>query len=219
MINKLIILIGFAFLSQTMIYGQKEAANESKIMTVVEKMPEFKGGQSELFVYLGTNIKYPQEAKDKGIEGKVYINFIVNKEGLIKNAKVIKGIDPLLDAEALRLVKHMPDWTPGEQGGQKVSVSYNLPITFKLGIEHLLEMNSNENYQKGVNFVGREYYTKAIKMFTLSINQYPKHIDSYYNRGICYFKKGEKEAACKDWTKAKELGDKGAANLLEKHCQ
>jgi protein TonB len=96
-------------------------------------MPEFKGGQKEFINYIVANVKYPQEAKEKGITGKVFIEFIVNKKGKVTTARVLESVDPLLDAEALRVISTMPDWIPGEnENGKPVNVSMALPINFRL---------------------------------------------------------------------------------------
>ena len=105
---------------------------KEEVYTIVERMPEFSGGRDALFEYLGTNIKYPPKAKAKNIQGKVYVNFIVSRDGSIRDAKVIRKVHKLLNKEALRVIKTMPNWIPGMQRGKTVSVSYNLPINFKL---------------------------------------------------------------------------------------
>ena len=110
----------------------KEEPLEKDVYTIVENMPEFPGGQDSMFYFLAKNIIYPKEAKEKGIEGKVYVNFTVNKDGSIGDVKVIRGVHPLLDNEAVRVVKSFPKWKPGIQRGELVRVSYNLPITFKM---------------------------------------------------------------------------------------
>ncbi len=104
----------------------------SGVMTIVEEMPEFKGGQDKLFQYLGENVKYPPEAKANGISGKVYLNFVVDTDGEIRNIRVLRGVHPLLDAEAIRVVSGMPKWNAGKQRGKAVNVSFNLPINFVL---------------------------------------------------------------------------------------
>lgn len=101
-------------------------------VAIAEVMPEFEGGAGKLFEYLSRTLKYPELAKSTGIQGKVFVQFVVDKKGKIKDAKVIQGINSLLDKEALRVVESMPDWTPGRQHGKPVSVIYNLPISFKL---------------------------------------------------------------------------------------
>lgn len=97
-----------------------------------EVWPEFIGGTAKLFEYLSKNLKYPELAKSTGISGKVFIQFVVDKNGKIKDVQVLQGINPLLDKEALRVVEAMPDWKAGKQHGKHVSVIYNLPISFKL---------------------------------------------------------------------------------------
>ncbi|MEO5569595.1 MAG: energy transducer TonB [Bacteroidia bacterium] len=103
-----------------------------KIFTVVEEMPQFPGGgEAALLQYLKNNIKYPPLARENGIEGTVYVTFIVDKDGKVKEPKLLRGVTGL-DDEALRVVGHMPDWKPGKQNGRTVAVQYNLPIRFTL---------------------------------------------------------------------------------------
>jgi len=110
----------------------EEEVMEEEIFTIVEKMPEFPGGTEQLFRYLGKNIEYPPMAKDAGIKGKVYVTFVVDKDGSIKDVKVLRGIGGGCDEEAIRVVKGMPKWNPGKQRGKAVRVQYNLPINFIL---------------------------------------------------------------------------------------
>lgn len=105
---------------------------QGEVFMVVEQMPEFPGGFVALKEYVRANLQYPKNALEKGIEGKVYVNFMVSKTGAVSNAKVAKSTEPLLDEEALRIVKSMPNWTPGKQHGEAVEVSYTLPIDFNL---------------------------------------------------------------------------------------
>ncbi|MBQ8606775.1 MAG: energy transducer TonB, partial [Bacteroidaceae bacterium] len=97
-----------------------------------EKMPEFPGGTAELMKWLVQNIKYPTICQKNGIQGRVIVQFVVDKDGVICDPYVIKGVDPYLDKEALRLVRKMPVWKPGIQKGKPVRVKYTLPITFRL---------------------------------------------------------------------------------------
>jgi len=97
-----------------------------------EHMPEFKGGDEGLFRFLKDNLKYPAFAKENGIKGKVFVQFVVGKNGKIRDVKILRGVNKLLDKEAIRVVKEMPEWTPGRQNGKNVSVIYNLPINFVL---------------------------------------------------------------------------------------
>jgi protein TonB len=112
----------------------EEVVEEEEIFTVVEQMPEFPGGVQEMYKYLGKNIKYPEVAKEAGIQGKVYVSFVVGKDGSIDDVKVLRGIPggKMCDEEAVRVVKNMPNWNPGKQRGKAVKVSYMLPVQFTL---------------------------------------------------------------------------------------
>lgn len=105
---------------------------EPQIFTIVEEMPSFPGGEAELFKYLGKAIKYPDIAKDAGISGVVYMTFVVDENGKVRDPKVLRGIGGGCDEEATRVVKSMPAWDPGKQRGKPVRVQYNLPIRFTL---------------------------------------------------------------------------------------
>ena len=109
-----------------------EEIKEQEIFTVVESMPEFPGGMGTLMTYLAKHIKYPPLAKESGIQGKVFINFVVEPDGSISNVKVLRGIGGGCDEEAVRVVKNMPKWKPGMQRGKPVRVSFNLPVKFTL---------------------------------------------------------------------------------------
>lgn len=111
---------------------EEEEIVEAEIFTVVESMPEFPGGTGELYKYLGNSIKYPPLAKESGIQGRVFVNFVVEPDGSISNVKVLRGIGGGCDEEAVRVVENMPSWKPGKQRGKAVRVSYNLPIKFTL---------------------------------------------------------------------------------------
>ena len=99
---------------------------------IVETMPSFRGGQQKLFEFLGNNLVYPQEAKEAGIEGQVFVEFYIEKDGSVTDGKVLKGIGYGCDEEALRVIGLMPKWYPGKQRGKAVRVRYTLPINFKL---------------------------------------------------------------------------------------
>jgi protein TonB len=113
-------------------FAQKTENTEEEIFTVVEQPPIFPGGMQALGKYLSDNLKYPKKAARKNKQGTVYVNFVVNRVGEIVDIKVLKGIGFGLDEEAMRVVKNMPTWVPGTQGGKTVSVRYNLPIKFLL---------------------------------------------------------------------------------------
>lgn len=112
---------------------EEEEPEEAEIFEVVEKMPEFpNGGMVGLMQFLSKNIKYPPIAQENGTQGRVIVQFVVNKDGSIVDAKVIRSVDPYLDKEALRVINAMPKWNPGEQRGKPVRVKYTVPVTFRL---------------------------------------------------------------------------------------
>jgi protein TonB len=101
-------------------------------VAMVEQKPSFPGGDAAMMKWLGENISYPAAASEEGVEGRVTVQFIVEKDGSVTNVIVVRGKHPALDAEAVRVVKKMPKWTPGRNNGQPVRVTYNLPVTFRL---------------------------------------------------------------------------------------
>ncbi len=111
---------------------QEEENEPQGVFDVVENMPEYPGGAPEMMKYLATNVKYPEEAFSKGIEGRVILTFIVEKDGSISNVKVAKSVNEAIDAEAVRVVESMPKWKPGKQNGKEVRVKYTIPVTFRL---------------------------------------------------------------------------------------
>jgi len=103
-----------------------------EIHTFVEEWPAFPGGDTARIMYLNENLKYPKIAKETGIQGAVYVSFVVEKDGSITNVKILRGIGGGCDEEALRVINAMPKWNPGRQNGKEVRVQFNMPITFKL---------------------------------------------------------------------------------------
>ena len=113
-------------------YGAMEASDANPVFQVVEVMPEFPGGMAECLTFLGKNIKYPVQSQQAGVQGKVIVQFVVEKDGSVSNPKVVRSIDPDLDGEAVRVISIMPKWKPGMQKGQAVGVKYTVPVTFRL---------------------------------------------------------------------------------------
>ena len=105
---------------------------ENKVFDVVEENPSFPGGQAALMQWLNENIKYPVIAAENCIQGRVIVQFVVSKTGSISDVRVVRGVDPSLDKEAVRVVSNMPNWTPGRQNGTTVNVRFTLPVTFRL---------------------------------------------------------------------------------------
>ena len=104
----------------------------SQTFNVVEKMPQYPGGEKELMNFIGRNIRYPIIAQENGIQGRVIVRFVVSSTGKVSDVQVLRSLDPSCDKEAVRVIKMLPEWIPGEQNGEKVAVYYTLPITFKL---------------------------------------------------------------------------------------
>ncbi len=110
---------------------QKEEATD-EIFVVVENQPEFPGGNAAMMKFLSDNIKYPVIAQENGLQGRVITNFVVERDGSITDVQVVRGVDPSLDREAIRVIQSMPRWKPGQQRGQPVRVRFTLPVVFRL---------------------------------------------------------------------------------------
>ncbi|HET6557851.1 MAG TPA: TonB family protein, partial [Prolixibacteraceae bacterium] len=170
--------------SATTVYGDKGKNGvilitlkkvENDVYTLVEQMPEFPGGEEALKIYMASNIKYPEIALENGIQGKVFISFVVNKEGRISNAKVMRSIDPALDQEALRVVESMPSWIPGKQNGKEVDVEYTLPVEFKFPKELRNKNTTAIGYASYSDpaFPGGE---EALKAYIAATKKYPADV-------------------------------------------
>ena len=110
----------------------EEEVVEQEIFQIVEEMPAFPGGEGKLMEYVAKNIKYPQIARETGIQGRVFVGFVVEPDGSISNVKLLRGIGGGCDEEAMRVIKSLPKWKPGKQRGKAVRVSYQIPVFFKL---------------------------------------------------------------------------------------
>ena len=119
------------------IIEEEDQGHNDLVYPMVEEMPKFPGGEEELYKYLVTNLRFPQQAKVKGFNGIVYVTFVINEDGSISDVKVLRGIGMGCDEEAVRVVKSMPSWEPGKQRGKPVKVQYNLPVRFKYDGEPL----------------------------------------------------------------------------------
>jgi len=156
------VFLFFVFISE-LVFSQTKGINidssqninEEKIFTIVEEMPQFSGGDAQMFKYISSTIQYPQNAKEMGIQGKVFVSFTIDTTGEIKDIELIKGVSILKDTleanknnlnkialfrkaidemneQALSVVRNMPKWNPGKQNGKAVKVRYTLPISFNL---------------------------------------------------------------------------------------
>ncbi len=127
-------LLLLAFLTGRILFAQEEDTTSVKAYDSVDVRPDFPGGMPAFFAFLAENMKYPMKASRNGIQGRVYIQFVIGKDGLIEkeSVMVVKGVDPLIDDEAVRVVKLAPPFTPGSQDGKPVRVRMILPIIFSL---------------------------------------------------------------------------------------
>ena len=117
----------FSFMTST-----AQTKKNNMVFDVVEVMPQFPGGQIAMLKYIMENIKYPKQIMEEGIQGRVTVSFIVEKDGRVSNVRLLRSVQSALDKEAIRVVKSMPKWTPGKQNGKPVRVRFNLPVMFKL---------------------------------------------------------------------------------------
>jgi tonB family C-terminal domain len=123
----MMLVLLFSFMTST-----AQTKKNDMVFDVVEVMPQFPGGQIAMLKYIMENIKYPEQAMKEGIQGRVAVRFIVEKDGSISDVKPILSVHPLLNKEAVRVVKSMPKWSPGKQNGKPVRVRFNVPVMFKL---------------------------------------------------------------------------------------
>ncbi len=128
------LIFSIVFLFSTVLCQAQAKENKSKegVYAIVEEMPVYPGGEEALRNDLAANIKYPEEAKKSGIQGKVYVTFVVDELGKITDAKIARGVDPALDKESLRVMSNLKTWKPGMEKGKAVKVAYTVPIKFAL---------------------------------------------------------------------------------------
>jgi len=129
------LLILFTLFTPQFIFSQQDSTNKTEEVIfdgIAETMPEYPGGQAEMIKFIIKNIEYPTIAQENNISGKVYVRFVVEKDGNISDIKVVRGVSPELDQEAIRVIKMMPKWKPGTQRGEPVRVTFTLPINFTL---------------------------------------------------------------------------------------
>jgi protein TonB len=118
--------------SNDSIADEPSTIDEDKVFDVVDIMPQFPGGGSALIEYLALSVKYPVVAEENGIQGRVVCTVVIEKDGSVNEVKVVRSVDPSLDKEAIRVLRSMPRWIPGENNGMPCRVKYTLPVTFKL---------------------------------------------------------------------------------------
>lgn len=129
----------------TLVGKPVEVTADDNIYNEVDKMPEYPGGVNELLKYLSKNVRYPEAAKKAKKQGRVVVQFVVDKEGNITNPSVVRGVDKDLDAEAVRVISSMPRWTPGMQDGKAVAVKYTIPVMFRLNTDTKKNVDSQKD--------------------------------------------------------------------------
>lgn len=173
----------------------KKVDNDS-IYNTVEVMPEYPGGIEMLAKYISENIKYPEEAKEKGISGRVFVNFVIEKDGSVTNVKVMRSIGELCDNEAVRVIKAMPKWKPGMQKGKPVRVSYIIPINFKLDDG---DSTKKGNGLEGTSWEGTGKGTKDKTNYTMHMTmEIESATAGYFVMTLTSEKKGKTEVVFQD---------------------
>ncbi len=218
-------LMGF-FITRAQEGERKMGINDSSVIfNYVESMPEFAGGEVALMKFLSSNISYPSLESDANIQGRVILKFVVDTTGKVNDVSITRSASPGLDAEAMRVVKMLPNFKPGEQDGKKVLVYYHLPIVFKLETDKSIDQNVVEKQNRDADFRAADLfiqtgkYTAAIQSLKLSIKKYPHDYLSYEYIGLCKFKLNNTKAACKSYKKALKNKSPTAAVFLSANCK
>lgn len=193
-----------------------------QIFSFVEQMPEFPGGDNELMKFIGANVKYPNMERDNDIQGKVIVRFVVDEEGKVTDATVLRGVSPGLDKEALRVVNMLPNFKPGKQQGKPVKVYYNLPLVFKLtddkpkevGADYAAQLQLKQmedaDFKSGVMYTADANYKTALKYFRKSLAKKNDPI-THATMAAVYQRMGDKKNACKSAT----LAEKGGIEIVK----
>ena len=198
--KKFIIMALMAVFGLTTVSAQKTvvAKKNQKVFDVVEQMPQFPGGTGKLFEYLAKNVRYPKEAEDICAQGRVIATFVVEKDGSVSNAKVVRSIDPVLDAEALRVINGMPNWNPGMQNGEPVRVKYTVPISFRLqgggAIHEEKEKHANQLGETVVVGYGRDdskLVSEVKNVVVKTVDNAPLKLGLSNEKGIVYVVNGQ----------------------------
>jgi TonB family protein len=212
-----ILLILFASIAASINMHAQTTSKEitdSAYYKVVDQVPLFPGGNKVMDFYISHNLNYPQYAIENDIEGIVNVSFIIDTIGEIKGVKIIHGIGWGCDEEAVKVIKNMPRWIPGKLKGKTVNVLSKTEVKFTL-YHHIKNIGYS---QSGSNALKEGKYDLALNFLNDAIKDNPKDIDSYYNRGICYFKLNDIENACESWLSAAKLGDKESLKVLQEKC-
>ena len=156
------------------------------LVDVVDEMPQFPEGIDSLFSYLSSSIRYPVIAEENGVEGRVILTFVVERDGTITDVKVVRSIDPSLDKEAVRVIKSMPKWIPGKNKGKPIRMQYTIPVTFRLNHEEALKakepINTNGEVLKAKEVIADDFKDSIVLVDVVDeMPQFPEGIDSLFS--------------------------------------
>jgi periplasmic protein TonB len=208
-------------------------AQKDDVYTIVERMPQFPGGQDSLASYLKRNVIYPSRARELGAFGKVYLNFIVDTNGKITSTKIIKSAGDInLDEEAVRVIKGMPNWISGEDAGKKVKAAINIPINFSMEKPpgkpiSLEEQAADEKHKEVMHYYDlgcaqkrQERYEHALAKFEICLKYEPNNQWALFDKALMHIKLGEKNKACETWDKMLKLNlrKEEVENVVKKYC-
>lgn len=223
------LIIIFLLLACGTIQAQVDSSEiQPEVFDVVERMPEFPGGEQELMKFLRNSINYPENEKSKNIQGRVIVKFTVTPSGKVINPRILKSASAGLDKEALRVVKLLPDFKPGMQQGRAVYVYYNLPIVFAIaGGFHKAEgktdyftpdIISDKEFEKGQELLESDKWKDAIEKFENTIKNFPNNYEGYLCKGVALVRLGKNKEACKYFEIAAEKGSQTAQIEKKNNC-
>ncbi|MEM9022629.1 MAG: energy transducer TonB [Bacteroidota bacterium] len=207
------------------------AQDSNGIYSVVDTMPSFLYGDAQLLRFVRNNIHHPVKAKLANIEGKVYISMVIDTNGHIREAEILRDIGGGCGAEALKTMLRTDSmWIPGRHHGKAVPVRITQPIKFvcngceeiasgATGYEYKVDIPAEQYYNLGVAEFQAERPAIAIYYFSRALDKDPTYVDALYNRGVCNFQLGKPRMACRDWISAQKHGDEAAGELIGKYCK
>lgn len=224
MIKRIIFITGIVLCAFST-RAQTDSSSREDVFTIVEKMPEFPGGNQAMMEFIQRNVVYPPIEREYGVRGTVYVTFVVEKDGSLSNVRCLRGVKagPGLDKEAMRVISSMPVWAPGTQNGRAVRVQYNLPIKFSIRGNDLsaaeMQKIANSYYDAGMAAAKKEHYEEALAQFDYTIFYMPDDIDTLYQRGLAFHNLKNDKSACEEWNKIKLNGSTKADEQLNKYCK
>lgn len=191
---------------------------------VVEEKPEFPGGADALLQFVARNVVFPEFAKENEIQGRVYVGFSIDIDGKVTNVKLLKGVHPVLNKEAIKVVTKLPDFKPATQNGKPVKVSYQIPISFKLyggsaeNNENNFVLKGKKILEKGLELYNNKDYFNALITFNELLTFDPYNVNAMYNRALVNYSMRNYIEGCDDWINAAQLGNIESRELLKKYC-